>query len=208
MYDLTPERVGRFDIVLFMGVLYHLKHPLLALERVCALTTEMAAVDSFILREEHRKGHDVSRRPIMEFYETERIGGQTDNWVGPSLPCSAGILPDGRFRARGMRSQIQHSACVACYRKWEAASFTSEGPQLINAAHNLNHGINFDSTHDEYVSVWFESAANSANEITLDAVKPQAGGYGVRPIHLGPRRGRSGRRISNYLRGSLPAGTM
>lgn len=32
MYDLTPERVGRFDIVLFMGVLYHLKHPLLALE--------------------------------------------------------------------------------------------------------------------------------------------------------------------------------
>src|SRR5580700_6476227 len=50
MYDLTPERIGRFDIVLFMGVLYHLKHPLLALERVCALTTEMAAVDSFILR--------------------------------------------------------------------------------------------------------------------------------------------------------------
>jgi hypothetical protein len=37
--------VGYFDIVLFMGVLYHLKHPLLALERVCALATEMAAVD-------------------------------------------------------------------------------------------------------------------------------------------------------------------
>ena len=39
MYELTPQRIGRFDIVLFMGVLYHLKHPLLALERVCALTT-------------------------------------------------------------------------------------------------------------------------------------------------------------------------
>ena len=25
MYDLTPARIGRFDIVLFMGVLYHLK---------------------------------------------------------------------------------------------------------------------------------------------------------------------------------------
>ena len=32
--DLTPERVGTFDLVLFLGVLYHLRHPLLALERV------------------------------------------------------------------------------------------------------------------------------------------------------------------------------
>ena len=59
MYDLTPASVGRFDIVLFMGVLYHLKHPLLALERVCALATEMAAVDSFILREKHLPGMHV-----------------------------------------------------------------------------------------------------------------------------------------------------
>src|SRR6202142_665641 len=87
MYDLTPERVGRFDIVLFMGVLYHLKHPLLALERVCALTREMAAVDSFVLREDHRPGAQVEQRPIMEFYENDEFGGQTDNWVGPSVPC-------------------------------------------------------------------------------------------------------------------------
>src|SRR5580658_1664325 len=51
VYDLTPASVGRFDIVLFMGVLYHLKHPLLALERVCALATDFAAVDSFVLQE-------------------------------------------------------------------------------------------------------------------------------------------------------------
>jgi tRNA (mo5U34)-methyltransferase len=82
MYQLTPERIGRFDIVLFMGVLYHLKHPLLALERVCALTTGMAAVDSFILREKHRPGDNVERRAVMEFYETAEMGGQTDNWVG------------------------------------------------------------------------------------------------------------------------------
>jgi tRNA (mo5U34)-methyltransferase len=189
MYDLTPERLGRFDIVLFMGVLYHLKHPLLALERVCALTTEMAAVDSFILREEHRKGHDVSSRPIMEFYETNEFGGQTDNWIGPSLPCLLAFCRTAGFARVELRSQIQHSACVACYRKWEPASFTREGPELINAAHNLNHGINFDSTRDEYVSVWFESSANSANEIALDTVKPQVGGYGVRPIHLGPAEG-------------------
>jgi hypothetical protein len=52
MYEITPGHIGTFDIVLFMGVLYHLKHPLLALERVCALTTDFAAVESFILRGE------------------------------------------------------------------------------------------------------------------------------------------------------------
>src|SRR5690242_5072902 len=50
VYELTPERIGRFDLVLFLGVLYHLKHPILALERVAALSTDMAAVESFVLR--------------------------------------------------------------------------------------------------------------------------------------------------------------
>src|SRR5215217_7219370 len=30
--DLSPDRVGSFDVVLFLGVLYHLPNPLLALE--------------------------------------------------------------------------------------------------------------------------------------------------------------------------------
>src|SRR5262245_51325353 len=32
--DLSPDRLGTFDLVLFIGVLYHMRHPLLALERV------------------------------------------------------------------------------------------------------------------------------------------------------------------------------
>ncbi len=34
VYDLHPELFGSFDIVLFFGLFYHLKHPLLAFERV------------------------------------------------------------------------------------------------------------------------------------------------------------------------------
>jgi tRNA (mo5U34)-methyltransferase len=120
MYKLTPETVGRFDIVLFMGVLYHLKHPLLALERVCALTTDMAVVDSFVLREEHLLGESVERRPVMEFYETNEMGGQTDNWVGPSLPCLMSLCRTAGFARVELRKVIQHSACIACYRRWDA----------------------------------------------------------------------------------------
>ncbi len=35
VYELDPGRVGRFDYVLFLRVLYHLKHPQLAMRR-CA----------------------------------------------------------------------------------------------------------------------------------------------------------------------------
>ena len=35
--DLSVERVGMFDIVLFLGVFYHLRYPLETLERVAAL---------------------------------------------------------------------------------------------------------------------------------------------------------------------------
>jgi tRNA (mo5U34)-methyltransferase len=36
--ELSPDTVGEFDVVLFLGVLYHLRHPLLALERVASVT--------------------------------------------------------------------------------------------------------------------------------------------------------------------------
>lgn len=182
VYELTPERIGRFDIVLFMGVLYHLKHPLLALERVCALATDLAAVDSFVLREEHRPSAKVDDRLIMEFYETNEFGGQTDNWVGPNLACLMAFCRTAGFARVELLSVIQHSACVACYRQWaNPPSTAAVGPAVVKVEHNTNEGINFDSIRDEYVSAWFES---HEKRLSLDHVKPEVGGYGVRPIHL------------------------
>lgn len=181
MYDLTPDRVGRFDIVLFMGVLYHLKHPLLALERVCALTTEMAAIDSFVIRDEHRPGAGVEQRPVMEFYETNEFGGQTDNWVAPSVPCLMAFCRTAGFAQVELRSLLEKSACIACYRKWDSTPSAQEGPELLDAVHDTNGGINFDSRRDEYVNAWFvwKSAA-----LSCDDVKPEVGGLGVRPIDV------------------------
>lgn len=39
VYNITPEDFGKFDIVLFLGVLYHLAHPLLALENINRVLT-------------------------------------------------------------------------------------------------------------------------------------------------------------------------
>jgi len=179
IYELTPELVGRFDIVLFLGVLYHLKHPLLALERVCALTTDLAAVDSFILRDEHRPGEHVSQRAVMEFYETDEFGGQTDNWVAPSLPCLLAFCRTAGFARVEWRSTLEHSACVACCRRWEEPREPGKSPVLLEIYHHTNFGINFRSDLDDYINASFQWDAPS---LSIEDVKPEVDGLGIRPI--------------------------
>lgn len=182
VYDLSPQALGRFDIVLFMGVFYHLKHPLLALERVCSVTTGMAVVDSFVLREEHRPGRMVETLPLMEFYEAEEFGGQSDNWCAPNLSGLMAMCRTAGFARVEHRATLPYSACVSCYRKWEpVADPTAPAPQLLKASHHKNFGAHFDSRHDEYVSVTFRDAPS---DTTLDRLKPQVGEYGVRGIHM------------------------
>jgi tRNA (mo5U34)-methyltransferase len=184
VYDLDPARMGQFDIVLFMGVLYHLKHPLLALERVCSVTREMAAVDSFVLREEHRPGAGVDNRPVMEFYETSEFGGQTDNWCGPSVDCLRAFCRTAGFARAELMAILQHSACFACYRRWEEpVEPSAAAPELIDVFHNTDFGLNCDWRRDDYLSCWFRCAAT---QLGLDDVKPEVAGLGVRPIHVAP----------------------
>jgi tRNA (mo5U34)-methyltransferase len=75
--ELSPERVGRFDLVLFLGVLYHMRHPLLALEHVASV-----ASDHLIL-ETHVDMLDESR-PAMAFYPEGELNGDPSNWCGPN----------------------------------------------------------------------------------------------------------------------------
>jgi hypothetical protein len=46
--EITPEAVGQFDTVLFLGVLYHLRHPFLGLEKMSAVTREVLVVETLM----------------------------------------------------------------------------------------------------------------------------------------------------------------
>jgi tRNA (mo5U34)-methyltransferase len=77
VYKLPQLGIGTFDYTLFLGVLYHLRHPLRALEIVCALTKQLTIVDSFIVVDEDDEGH--SSLPWVEFYEHTELANQVDN---------------------------------------------------------------------------------------------------------------------------------
>ena len=111
---LSPAKTGYFDIVMFLGVLYHLKHPMLAFERVCELATDMVCVESFVTDD----GSDPAGKPVMEFYETTELCGQFDNWVGPNTACLLAMCRSAGFARVQLESVLDHRAHVTCYRRW------------------------------------------------------------------------------------------
>ena len=89
--DLGPERVGTFDVVLFLGVLYHLRHPFLALERVASVTRDYLILETVV---------DLVgfRRPAMAFYPGRELNNDPTNWWGPNIPAVVGMLESLGFR--------------------------------------------------------------------------------------------------------------
>lgn len=90
--DLNVERIGTFDIVLFAGVLYHLKHPLLTLDQLAPLAKE-----TFIL-ETHLDAREETR-PAMIFYPGSELNNDSTNWWGPNRACVEAMLRTVGFSA-------------------------------------------------------------------------------------------------------------
>lgn len=89
--DVRPERLGTLDIVLFLGVLYHLRHPLLALERLHAVTGELLIVESHV---------DVTwrPRPVLTFYPGSELNNDPTNWWGPNPEALRALIRTAGFR--------------------------------------------------------------------------------------------------------------
>ncbi|MEO8596257.1 MAG: DUF1698 domain-containing protein [Candidatus Solibacter sp.] len=182
-YELPEAGLGVFDYVFCLGILYHLKHPLLALEIVCALTTDTAVVETFVIDpdtwQEHRE-----QVPVMEFYETDELGNQLDNWIGPSVSCLMAMCRAAGFaRVEFLHTTGMHAG-VACFRQWEPVPGGPLGaaPELVTVANSRTFSVNFGSRKEEYVTCWFRGLeARKREELRL-----QVGPFGVPALYVRP----------------------
>lgn len=88
--ELSPETVGKFDVVLFAGVFYHLRHPFAVLEQISHLVNEWLIVET------HLDALDYDR-PAMVFYPTNELANDHTNWWGPNSACVIAMLKDVGF---------------------------------------------------------------------------------------------------------------
>ena len=82
VYDLTPESVGTFDIVLFLGVIYHLRSPLLALERIHSVCRDVMYVESQIASD-----FRADLPLVAQFFPGDELNRDPTNWWAPTRPC-------------------------------------------------------------------------------------------------------------------------
>jgi tRNA (mo5U34)-methyltransferase len=108
VYDLAPETFGFFDVVLFPGVFYHLRHPLLALDRIHSVCREYVflethVLDNAFLGNDRRLTLDelhpaLSASALLQFYPYRELNGDPSNWFAPTVRCVELMLHNAGFQ--------------------------------------------------------------------------------------------------------------
>lgn len=136
VYDLDPSRDGRFDLVLFLGVLYHLRNPMLALDRIRAVTHDsgMLLLESQLCTE---KSLLSSSTPLMQFFPRDTLHGDPTNAWGPNPAGLRAMVEEAEFEVhdetvRGRRGYLRAEARV------DAA--LARARELDSAAGTYRHG--------------------------------------------------------------------
>jgi tRNA (mo5U34)-methyltransferase len=128
--DLTPERVGTFDVVLFLGVLYHVPNPLLSLERVSSVARHLLILETVV---------DMVgiRRPAAAFYPGKELSNDPTNWWGPNPPAVVGMLESVGFARVDQVTPSPRAAFRAVRAVWHAV----QGKNQLGAAFRQDRAV-------------------------------------------------------------------
>jgi tRNA (mo5U34)-methyltransferase len=105
VYELDPRTFGTFDMVFFFGVLYHLRHPLLALEKILSVCTGTLLMQTHSLSENDPsvdRISEVGKIPMAKFCPfgvqsgpNKEIHDPTVFWIPNAEGAKAMLLSTG-----------------------------------------------------------------------------------------------------------------
>jgi len=116
VYNLTPDDYGRFDVVLFLGVLYHLRKPLAALDAIRSVMHEGAQLfvgtmlidEYFLLPDGSTTTLDavnplLKNVPLWQAYPGDTLNGDYTNCFAPNRRALEAALEEAQFRVDDVR---------------------------------------------------------------------------------------------------------
>jgi len=89
-HQIRRDVVGEFDVVLFLGVFYHLQDPITVIASIAEVAT------SWLIVETHLDLDDVSH-PAMRYYPAAELAEDPTNWWGPNQQCVERLLTTAGF---------------------------------------------------------------------------------------------------------------
>ena len=127
VYDLDPHRLGQFDITLALGLVYHCKHLVLALERLFAVTRELLILETAIYPPEHSPGsftYEVGGlRPLLHplaYVENPAEAKEAIyNWFLPGVEALRALLRNVGFDEVEVFPATQDDRAIFACRKRE-----------------------------------------------------------------------------------------
>jgi tRNA (mo5U34)-methyltransferase len=87
------DSLGSFDVVLYLGVLYHEPNPMNALMRLRRVTNDLAVIES-----EMTYFPGLEHLALAEFYPSAELNGDPTNWWVPNYTCLEGLCRASGFR--------------------------------------------------------------------------------------------------------------
>ena len=88
--DISPESVGEFDVVMFLGVLYHLQDPMAGLRVAASVCKELLIIETLM--------DDLHRwKPSMVYFPADSYNRDSTNYWAPNILSNEGMLHDLGF---------------------------------------------------------------------------------------------------------------
>lgn len=109
VYELSVQEHGTFDLVLCLGLIYHLRHPLLALDRIWNVTKPGGKLvletqrigplvgDSGQFVDLRLDGEDLEHVRLAQFHPAGELVGDETNWWVPNEACLRGLVEAACF---------------------------------------------------------------------------------------------------------------
>ena len=130
VYELTRRAVGEFDITLALGLLYHLKHLVLALENLYQVTRELLVIETAIMPPErtpesftHPLGEAEMRLHALALVENPpEAKEQVFNWFLPGVESLRALLRNTGFSETEVVEVKNERAVLVCRKEVGAAA--------------------------------------------------------------------------------------
>lgn len=90
VFDLKPEALGTFDVVLFPGVLYHLTDPWGGLSKAAKMSHDLLIVET-------ATAMNHIKEPVMRYYQGAELNNDPTNFWAPNELCVRRMLKDMGF---------------------------------------------------------------------------------------------------------------
>lgn len=116
VYNLAPERYATFDVVLFLGVLYHLRKPLAAIDAIRSVMKPGAMlfvgtmmIDEYVqlpggaITTLEQLNPILTNVPLWQAYPGDSLNGDYTNCFAPNRRALEVALAEAQFRVDEMR---------------------------------------------------------------------------------------------------------